>query len=781
MKRLLLLLSIFFSHFFIQGQELINNNWTFYEGLGITFNTTPPSYEDNGNSGTEGPETMSDSLGNILFYSSEGEIKMSNHFTMPNGTNIKGHRSCMGYANTTCWPGNPDKYIYFSADAREDLFAGDSMGLHYSVIDMSLNGGLGDVELATKNTVLISSDISERIIIGNHSNGLYKWLIVRMATGNAFHAYLIDETGVNHTPVVSNVGWVFPPPTSTYRKHLAGNLKFNKTMDKMAEVLGSPWTSPLTENVLLMDFDASTGVLSNPVGWYKFENFNQLRDVEFSPNGEVLYVSSQRNGISQFDITSNNSVTIKASETIVVSDDSSGSGLQIGPDDIVYFGGNITKLPPVRIGCFKNPNVLGFGCNPDINSGCVDGVTTGSLTSAQFPKTKYTCNTPLRIFASDTCEQSDVEFGFTFFEAYDSVRWEFGDPSSGMNTSTDSNAVHYYEHSGLYLVNFQLFTNGLVLEDTLNLMIFERPDFDLGDDTVLCGLGSSIQLEVANDPHTVYTWNTGDQTNAIEVTTSGTYILEATSTGGCYFSDTIEVTLEDLPQPDLGQDIQICEIDTPIVLNANINNASYLWNTGEQTETIEVNEFGTYWVEVEKNGCFNTDSIRIDSTVNIDYGDWESSIEKCFNDTIKIGLNDNPNYTYEWNTGDLSSSIEVVEAGLYSLTIRFEDCALTEEINITNKICCETYWPNAFSPDEDGENDVFFPKSDCELGTLKIEIYDRWGKKFYTSNDVNFQWDGYSNSGEKVQIGIYTYIAEYTYKDINGFQKRDVGSVILIR
>jgi len=781
------MLRFIFSFLFIsvcivsQAQELINNNWTYAEGIGITFNTTPPSYEANANTWTEGPETMSDSIGNILFYSSEDEIRMSNHFVMPNGDNINGHYSCMNYANATCWPGNPDKYIYITGGSSEGMLEGIPMGLHYSVIDMSLNGGLGDVEIATKNTILDSSGVSERIIIGNHSNGYYKWLIARMATGNAFHAYLIDESGINHTPVVSNVGWVFPPPSLTYRRHLLGNLKLNKTMDKIVEILGSAWTSPLTENILLMDFDASTGVISNPVGWYKFENFNQLRDAEFSPNGEILYVSSQRNGISQFDITSNNSVTIKASETIVVSSDSSGSGMQIGPDDIVYFGGNVTKLPPVEIGCIKNPNVLGMGCNLDINENCVDGVVFNTILSAQFPKTKYTCEKPLRIFAMDTCEQSDVEFGFTFFESYDSVHWDFGDPSSTMNSSSDSNAFHYYNNSGLYLVSFQLFANGLVFDDTLNLMIYERPHFELGNDTVLCGIGSVINLDVVNDPHTVYNWNTGESTSSIVVSTSGTYILEAISTGRCYFSDTIKIAFETIPEPNLGEDIKICEFDTLIILDPNVVDASYLWSTGEQSETIEIDEFGVYWVEVEKNGCFNSDTIRIDSNLSINLNNWENSVVKCIDDTVKIGLVNDPNFSYEWNTGELTSFIKVYEEGKYDLTIRHEDCEKVASIDVVNEICCETFWPNAFSPDGDGVNDFFFPIHGCELGTMHVEIYDRWGKQFYSSNDIEFQWNGLTNTGQEVQKGIYTYIAEFTYSGVDDYEQRVVGSVILIK
>lgn len=777
----------FFSFFvisvclFSQAQDLINNNWTFEEDIGITFNTSPPSYVANINSGTEGPETISDSVGNLLFYSSDGEIIASNHTVMPNGDSINGNRSCMGYANATCWPGSPDKYIYFTGGAVENFLTGDSMKLSYSIIDMSLNGGLGDVEVATKNTILISSDISERIIIGNHSNGYYKWLIVRMATGSTYHAYLIDESGVSHTPVVSNVGWVLAPPTLSYRKHLLGNLKLNKTMDKLVEVSGQAWTNPLTENILLMDFNATTGVISNPVGWYKFETFNQLRDAEFSPNGELLYVSSNRNGISQFDITSNNSVTIKASEIIVVSTDSSGSGLQIGPDDIIYFGGNIVTLPPVRIGCIKNPNVVGLGCNPDINGDCVDGAFFGWNASAQFPKTKYSCEKPLRIFAMDTCEQSDVEFGFTFFEAYDSVHWDFGDPASGMNSSSDSNAFHYYDNSGLYLVSFQLFTNGLVFEDTMNLMIYERPNFELGNDTILCGNTSSLILDVLNDPHTVYSWNTGDSTSSLEVTVPGTYILEAISTGRCYFSDTINITFEAIPEVDLGENIKICSFDTLITLDSKVTDASYLWNTGQQTETIEVNEFGVYWVEVEKNGCFHADTIRIDSNLSINYDNWENSLVKCFNDTVKIGIAENPDYSYEWNTGEITSFIEIYEEGVYDLTIRYEDCEEVTSIDIVNKVCCETFWPNAFSPDGDGVNEFFFPKADCELGTMHIEIYDRWGKQLFLSNDVEFEWDGLSKSGQEVQKGIYTFIAEFTYLGVNDYQQRVVGSVLLIR
>jgi hypothetical protein len=143
--------------------------------------------------------------------------------------------------------------------------------------------------------------------------------------------------------------------------------------------------------------------------------------------------------------------------------------------------------------------------------------------------------------------------------------------------------------------------------DSVIFTINPVPQISLGDDMIFCE-GSYVMLSPGAG-FASYLWSTGADSYYINPSESGEYWVEVTDENNCTNRDTITLTMIPLPEVDLGPDQAFCE-GTTVMLDAGTGNPSYLWSTGEVTPTIEIDQPGPYWVEVEDEyGCWVRDSI----------------------------------------------------------------------------------------------------------------------------------------------------------------------------
>jgi hypothetical protein len=177
------------------------NNWYFGNQAAISFNTSPPTVLYNSQMSTiEGSSSISNGAGQLLFYTNGVVVYNSNHQVMANGTGLLGHRSATNAALIIKKPGNDPLYYIFTSDAAENSY---NNGYRYSIVDMSLNGGLGEV--VTKN-VLLYAKCSEKLTAVKHGNGVDVWIVTKDYLGNAYRVYLLTCGGLVSNPVLSNAG-----------------------------------------------------------------------------------------------------------------------------------------------------------------------------------------------------------------------------------------------------------------------------------------------------------------------------------------------------------------------------------------------------------------------------------------------------------------------------------------------------------------------------------------------------------------------------------------------
>ena len=146
--------------------------------------------------------------------------------------------------------------------------------------------------------------------------------------------------------------------------------------------------------------------------------------------------------------------------------------------------------------------------------------------------------------------------------------------------------------------------------------------------------------------------------------------------------------------------------------------------------------------------------------------------------------------TYQWNTGETHQVITPEQEGWYGVTITTtNDCQATDSVYVTFRedslIEPSQYFyiPNAFTPDGDGKNDVFmaFP-NDNDISHFSMQVFDRWGGKVFSSDDISVGWNGTKN-GKPCPAGVYVYRLTFRVDGVPGIEGEQVltGTVALVR
>lgn len=127
------------------------------------------------------------------------------------------------------------------------------------------------------------------------------------------------------------------------------------------------------------------------------------------------------------------------------------------------------------------------------------------------------------------------------------------------------------------------------------------------------------------------------------------------------------------------------------------------------------------------------------------------------------------------------TSVVVEKQGFYNITAKdIYGCERNFSIKVIAQNCtdCSPFIPTAFTPNDDGLNDIFTVKLNCTFSSYQLNIYNRWGEKIFSSNDISKGWDG-NYDHTKMLSGSYIYFLNY--KTAEGILKTFRGFVVLIR
>ncbi len=342
------------------------DHWYFGTNAGVDFSQGAPVPLTDGRLSTlEGSAAISDDVtGDLLFYTDGVTVWDKTHTVMPNGRDLKGHWTSSQSALIVPIPGSSSRCFLFTAGAGLYHTTDDpNNGIRYSIVDMALNGGNGDV--VEKNVELIArGDATEMLNATKHCNGIDYWVIAHELENNRFHAYLIDQSGIADT-VITDIGGIRSGDLGTQSM-----AKFSPN-GRMLTV-----ATPGDKSLELYDFDNESGTLSNfralGTDYYYY-------GPEFSPDNSKLYsstlaFSTEPDYLYQFDLTAGNLAAIQQSRAILHTENGRwrGAQCQLGPDGRIY----VSFIDRTLLGVIEQPNQSGTAASYDHDGLDLAGRTT---------------------------------------------------------------------------------------------------------------------------------------------------------------------------------------------------------------------------------------------------------------------------------------------------------------------------------------------------------------------------------------------------------------------
>ncbi|MCH4551037.1 T9SS type B sorting domain-containing protein [Aestuariibaculum lutulentum] len=717
------------------------SNWFFGDNAGIRFNRDGTISElTNGRlSTTEGCATISDANGNLLFYTDGVTVWNKNHTAMPNGYGLYGDSSSTQSAIVVPQPENPDIYYIFTVDTSVGRNDPD-YGFNYSIVDMTLDSGLGNVTI--KNSRLLSNCSEKVTAVVKDCVSQSIWVITfapdRTEFIDTFYAYEVSTTGLNTTPVKSAF--------ATDIQDKRGYLKLSPEGTKLVCANGQ-------YGLFLYDFDKTTGIVSNEIPININFSLNSQKPqvsygAEFSPSSELLYITSyyetteeegfnpiyQYGALLQYDLTAPN---ISASEVVLDHSQTYRGALQLGPNGKIYRTMNRSYnigLPYLSV--INTPNNKGTACNythsalqisrngrqglpPFITSffsqkiDIIGYSDTFSIELELCENDTYTLKAPeipgaTYIWSFNGQEISNTDYFLDVNEG--GVYNVFIDPNTGECDKTLEGVANviYNENPVAYDYKLTQCDEDGIQGGFTRFNLNEATSYLTGNNENLAVefyLDASLTLPVttpedfnfdAETPQPVYTKVYNKNTNCFDISTltlevSLTQIPDFTATPQC----------DELYSEDGLNTFYLNDITTELQTTNNILSSSITFYETYEDALLEQNRLNsiynnttpynqTIYSRIENdNSCFGINKIflSVNKIPEVEAEDYRLYCLNSYPQTIIIDagmVNDNPdNYTYLWSTGETTHDIAINQPGIYTVVIsNAADCSKERTVTV---------------------------------------------------------------------------------------------------
>ncbi|WP_418057500.1 sortase domain-bontaining protein [Pimelobacter simplex] len=324
--------------------------WYFGNGAGLDFTaagtavpTTPAT--STGIASAEGTTVVSDVNGALQFWANGTAIFNKLHAVMPNGGGLTGNVSAT--QTVAAFPSLDQEGIYFVVTTSGAEAVNGQ--LRYSVVDMALDGGKGDVT-ATKNVDLgPANGAAEGLTALPNANGTGFWVIAAQNSSPNVRAYLFDGTGPADPdgagPLTAGDPVISVMPTNNLNQYSSFNLSPDLSRVLMTSTQGGG-NETTASKIRLLDFDAATGQFAQRLEWASATTAGsgqRLYTADFSPSGDYVYATKIFDAphLWRYKIAgAADGAAVKATEEHVGALTGTGGQVRRGPDGRMYAAGS---------------------------------------------------------------------------------------------------------------------------------------------------------------------------------------------------------------------------------------------------------------------------------------------------------------------------------------------------------------------------------------------------------------------------------------------------------
>ena len=532
-------------------------NWYFGYNAGLNFNGESITALLDGQLDTnEGCATISNSKGELLFYTNGVIVWDRNHVIMPNGEGLLGNSSSTQSAIIVPKPKSDHIYYIFTVTS-----GGRDDGLRYSEVNLNLNNGDGDI--TSNKNVLLTTPCAEKITAVQHANGSDFWIMTHSWNGSDFLAFRVSQSGVESIPVTTTIGSFHGG--EDYNS--IGYMKFSPNGTKLAL---AKWS--LNSMVEIFDFDCSKGIVSNPIEIdtvFDKSSLTGAYGLEFSPNSRFLYVtgldfSTFTSELYQFDLSLPSKNDIINTHTLLYCGNNLLSALQLALDGRIYVSNSSSDF----LGVINNPNINGESCNYLDNAVELNG-RSATFGLPSFIQSFFVAS----LQVEDLCLGNNGNFKINTEELIEEVVWDFGDGT----TATDFQPQHNYTKAGTYdiLTTFKSGSNIFTLRETVE--VYDMPILEKNFKWSICN-NEATRLFL-NSNHDAYLWSTGERTSEIIVDKPGIYTVT-----------TYNFWPDGLGTCENSVDIELVNSSMPEIVDIEIRD----WTSDDNVIEVRVAGFGSY-------------------------------------------------------------------------------------------------------------------------------------------------------------------------------------------
>jgi gliding motility-associated-like protein len=319
-------------------------------------------------------------------------------------------------------------------------------------------------------------------------------------------------------------------------------------------------------------------------------------------------------------------------------------------------------------------------------------------------------------------------------------------------------------------------------------LIIIMPEWVFSQDLPSVCVNGRVRYGVTGLPGSVFTWevvggtilqNYNDSVDVQWDNNAGIHTItyREVSAFGCASPAGIGYVMTIKPFTDLGPDLLFCEGQS-VNLDAGNGFVQYQWNDGSNARTLAASASGIYWVDAtDNNGCTVRDTVivALNPRPVVNLGE---DIQVCAPKTTELDAG-NFGAFFEWYNGSNSQSI-IAREGDGTIWVKVTDnngCIGSDTIEILKCNAGDRLEiPNAFTPNDDGDNDIWRIGKYQDYPNMTIKVYDRWGRLVYNSEPgYPRPWNG-DSKGKPLPMDTYYYII-----DFGDGSSTQVGSVAIIR